>query len=124
MKKNFFKKQNIMDTAVNVGIGGAANVAVDYAMSSIDALSSLETSTKNYIKLGAGIVGGALLGGKYLRPAFDGIATVAVSEIVAGLMGDNTTSGLPQGTIGRIKPGNAYFRRRRVSGTASEFMGK
>ena len=30
-----------MDTVVNVGIGGAANVAIDYVVSQVDAVKSL-----------------------------------------------------------------------------------
>lgn len=126
--KNPFKKGNIMDTVVNVGIGGAANAAADYAMSQIDTLASLEDSTKNYIKLGIGVLGGTMVSNKYLRAAVDGIATVGVADIVKGLLaGDaptTTTSGLKPGTIGRVRPGNRYFRNRgKVAGTTSDFMG-
>lgn len=129
--KNPFKKSNIMDTVVNVGIGGAANAAADYAMAQIDQLASLEDSTKNYIKVGVGVLGGSMVSNKYLRAAVDGIATVGVSNIVNGLISGATTqaaSGLPKGTIGRLRPGNRYFARggRRVAGVAgnnSSFMG-
>ena len=32
--KNPFKKQNVMDTVVTVGLGGAANVAIDSVVDS------------------------------------------------------------------------------------------
>lgn len=128
--KNPFKKGNIMDTVVNVGIGGAANAAADYAMAQIDTLASLEDSTKNYIKVGIGVLGGSMVSNKYLRAAVDGIATVGVANIVSGLIGGSATpaAGLPQGTIGRVRPGNRYFRtaaKRRVAGvgTNTSFMG-
>ena len=47
--KNPFKKQSIVDTLVNVGIGGAANVAVNYAFNRIDTLSTLTSTEKNAI---------------------------------------------------------------------------
>lgn len=127
MKKNLFSKKGAFDSLVNVGIGGAANAAADYAMSQIDALATLEDSTKNYIKLGIGILGGSF-NNDYVRAAMKGLATVGASDIVKGLLaGDapaTTTSGLKPGTIGRVRPGNRYFRNRgKVAGTTSDFMG-
>lgn len=130
MAKNPFKKKGITDTLVNVGIGGAANVAMDYAVSKIDALSSLDSTTINAIKIGVGVLGGTMTTNKMLRAAVDGIATVGVSNLVAGLMSDTSTkgsSGIPSSTIGRIPPrrvlGNKNFVRR-VSGVTTSVMGK
>lgn len=139
MKKNPFKKQGIMDTLTNVGIGGAANVAIDYAVDNVEALASLDATTINAIKIGVGVLGGTMTTNKMIRAAVDGIATVGVSNLVKGLMNDTTstssdstetTAGLPAGTIGRVKPGNPYYGARRVrparvSGiSGSDFMGK
>lgn len=139
MKKNPFKKQSIMDTLTNVGIGGAANVAIDYAVDNVEALASLDATTINAIKIGVGVLGGTMTTNKMIRAAVDGIATVGVSNLVKGLMNDTTssssdstesTAGLPAGTIGRVKPGNPYYGARRVrparvSGiSGSDFMGK
>ena len=38
MAKNPFKKSSIIDTVVNVGVGGAANVAIDYVVEQVDAI--------------------------------------------------------------------------------------
>ena len=134
MAKNPFKKQSIIDTVVNVGIGGAANVAIDYVVGQVDAIKSLGDTTINAAKIVLGSVAGSMVSNKILRAATDGIATVGVSNLVKGLItGEETatpatdaTSGLPYGTIGRVRPGNnAYRRARKVSGVgASSVMGK
>ena len=132
--KKLFKKQSIIDTAVNVGVGGAANVGIDYAVSSIDALATLDPMYINLGKIAVGVLGGTMIKNKVARAAVDGIAVVGVSNLVKDLMaGDTTTepaattSGLAKGTIGRTIPGNRRYMRNRVSGigaAASSFMGK
>lgn len=129
MAKNPFKKQSIIDTVVNVGIGGAANVAIDYVVNQIDAIQSLGDTTINALKIAAGAVVGSMVTDKFARAAADGVATVGVSNLIAGLMNDTTpapASGLPYGTIGRVRPGNrAYRRAHKVSGVnAGAVMGK
>lgn len=129
MAKNPFKKQSIIDTVVNVGIGGAANVAIDYVVDQIDAIKSLGDTTVNALKIAAGAVVGSMVSDKFARAAADGVATVGVSNLIAGLMKDESTevtSGLPYGTIGRVRLGNrAYRRARKVSGVnAGAVMGK
>ena len=121
--KNPFKKSNIVDTLVNVGVGGAANVAFDYVADQIDAVASLESTTKNAVKIALGAVAGSMISNKYLRAAADGIATVGVSNLVAGYMGTEESgsnsgssvspaTGLPNGTIGRLSMGQRGFARR------------
>lgn len=133
MAKNPFKKQSIIDTVVNVGIGGAANVAIDYVVSKIESIQSLGDTTINAGKIVLGTLAGSMVSNKMLRAAADGIATVGVSNLVGGLLEEDGTSGLPfgtvglpQGTIGRVVPGNRRYRRGRVSGfnAASGVMGK
>lgn len=146
MKKNPFKKQGIMDTLTNVGIGGAANVAMDYLVDSVDSLKTMDSTTINAIKIGVGVLGGTMTTNKMIRAAVDGIAVVGVSNLVQGLLedtgsekgsGSGTESGsgsdksgmggLPYGTIGRLRMGNRYFRNaspKRVAGVAGGIMGK
>lgn len=130
MAKNPFKKQSIIDTVVNVGIGGAANVAIDYVVGQIDAIQSLGDTTINALKIATGAVVGSMVSDKFARAAADGVATVGVSNLIAGLMADEPSpapsSGLPYGTIGRVRPGNrAYRRAHKVSGVnAGAVMGK
>lgn len=132
MKKNPFKKQSIIDTVMNVGIGGAANVAMDYAVENIDALKTMEANTINAGKIALGALIGSMVSNKYLRAAADGIATVGVSTLIKDSMiasegNQGAPAGLPYGTIGKLRrAGNAAFRRHHVSGVASPeaFMSK
>ena len=131
--KNPFKKSNIIDTVINVGIGGGANVAVDYIFGSVDALASLGDTTKNAIKIALGAIGGSMTGNKYLRAAADGIAVVGASNLIASYLPGaastttttETTTGVPYGTIGRVRMGQRGFARK-VNGVSSPaaFMGK
>lgn len=127
--KNPFKKSAILDTVVNVGIGGAANVAMDYAFVKIDYLAGLGATAKKAIKIAVGAIGGAMTNNKYLRAAADGIATVGASELINDYINPTeTTDGLPDGTIaggcGRVRRmGQRGFRRAKVAGVqGADFM--
>lgn len=127
-----------MDTLVNVGIGGAANAAMDYIVENVKALQSV-SEYANYIKLGVGVLGGSMISGsaaKYARPALDGLATVGASDIIKSYIasanankteGKEGTGGVPfMGGIGRrVCTGQRGFRR--VADTAGvssvPFMG-
>ena len=132
--KNPFKKQSIVDTLVNVGIGGAANVAVNYAFNRIDTLSTLTSTEKNAIKIAIGVLGGSMSSNTYVRAAVDGVAVVGVSDLIDSYMtkddaNNGGTAGLPNGMIGYRKvrrAGNPNFIRSAVRGIASpdNFMGK
>lgn len=131
MAKNPFKKSSIIDTVVNVGVGGAANVAIDYVVNQVDAIKSLGDTTVNIIKIAAGSFVGSMVSNKIARAAADGVAVVGASNLIAGLMEQPAEGGagsLPYGTIsGRVIPGNRAYRRaaRRVSGAdAQTVMGK
>ena len=138
--KNPFKKQNVMATLVNVGIGGAGNVAIDYAVAKYNesATTKLEDNTVNLIKFVGGALGSAMVGNKYVKAALDGVGVVGASNYLSSLINDDTdtdksaaaaetttTSGVPASTIGRlrrigrIRTGNAgYARRVKMSGTS------
>ena len=132
--KNPFKKTAIVDTVINVGIGGAANVAMNYAFGKIDALASLGDTTKQAIKIAVGALAGTMTTNKYLRAAADGIATVGASELISGYLPVEETAteapaGLPYGMIGRagVKHlGNKAFKKKvaGVAATPSAFMDK
>ena len=124
MAKNPFKKKSLTDTLVNVGIGGAANVAIDAAWdalgvdSYIPAMESISPSTiKHAIKIIGGAVVGGMVSNKYARAAADGVATVGVSNLIDELWNPGTTGdqkptkGLPGGTIGALR-GYRYGSRR------------
>lgn len=125
-----------MDTVVNVGIGGAANVAIDAVVNQFEAIKGLGDTTVNAAKIALGAVLGSMVSNQYLRAACDGVATVGVANLIAGLMEDDVTpannsggegtSGLPYGTISGRRLGNrAYRRAHKVSGCdATAVMGK
>lgn len=130
--KNPFKKSSIIDTVVNVGIGGGANVAIDYLVDQVDMLKSVSSTYINAGKIVLGAFAGTMLKNKFARAAADGVATVGAANLVSGLITGSSatdpapTAGLAPGTIGRtLHLGNKAYRRgvRGVNGAAS-FMGK
>ena len=127
--KNPFKTQSIVDTLVNVGIGDAANVAMDYAVSLLpaDTVASLTGTTKNIIKIALGAIGGSMTRNKYLRAATDGIATVGVSNLVDDLINGETSAEPANGVefLGKIRrAGQKNFRKVAGPVGGAEFMGK
>lgn len=133
MAKNPFKKDSIIDTAINVGTGGAANALVDVAVNSV-----LPNTDPMYVNIGK-FVGGVVLGSmagknQMLRAATDGIATVGVanlvSDLVAGGFGSDSASegagGFKRDVLGRVKAGHSRLARRikrRGVGNANPIMG-
>lgn len=119
--KNPFKKSSIVDTVINVGLGGAANVAMDYAVENIDALKSLDDTTVNIIKIGVGAVAGSMVSNRYARAAADGLATVGASDLIKSYISTSAkpSSGVPFMGAGRIHAGQRGFRvaRKSVRGT-------
>lgn len=117
MAKNPFKKGNVVDTLINVGVGGAGNVAADYIIDSIqkDAKEPWSPDTINLGKFIIGSVGSAMVSNKYAKALMDGFAVVGASNYISSLMAESqTTSGVPAGTIGRaryIAPRKNYARR-------------
>lgn len=129
--KNPFKKSSAIDTLINVGVGGAANVAMDYVVNQVEALSILDPKIINGIKIAVGAIGGSMTTNKTVRAAVDGIAVVGASNLVDELVngGDDDTdpkdpvktpSGIPYGTIAaRYRMGQRGFRRKSVNGISS-----
>lgn len=143
MARKLFKKASITDTLINVGIGGAANVAVDYVFNMVAGTSKVSgegdsatpataeepmfsDTTKNIIKVVGGAVVGSMISNKLARAAADGVATVGVSNLLSGLMEeDKPTTGLPYGTIGRVprlRP--RYGAKKKVGSLSAGFMSK
>ena len=115
--KNPFKKQGIAATAVNTLIGGAGNVAFDYAWDALgDTTSSVSENWKNGIKIVGGAVLGSMVTNKYLRAMADGFAVVGASNLVSDLISKEAPAGLPHGTVGRIIPGNRTYRKMGIRG--------
>lgn len=136
--KNPFKKSSAIDTLTNVGIGGAANVAIDCAVSQVDVLATADPMYVNIGKIAVGALGGSMVKNKYARAAMDGVAVVGVSNLIASLLSDTTaggdsTNGLAKGTISqRMIPGNRRYIRNRaavkgmsgIGAAANAFVGK
>lgn len=136
--KNPFKKQSIVDTLINVGVGGAANVAMDYAFGMLpaDTFATVKNpdDIKNVIKIAVGALGGSMTKNKYVRAAVDGIATVGAANLISGYItpadGDEDKDqkqipGVP--FIGRLRTGQRGYRRAiRGTGTINgePFMSK
>lgn len=122
-KRNPFKKKSLTDTLVNVAIGGAANVAIDYIEKEFNVAEEgkdkpLSDTVVNVIKIGLGAVVGGMVDNQMARAAADGVAVVGVSNLIKGLMDDSSNddvNGLPFGTIGspvtRVRLGNKYFKK-------------
>lgn len=138
MKKNLFKKQSIIDTVVNVGIGGATNATIDAAVETI--APGTDDRIVNAAKIVLGAVGGGMTTNKMVRAAVDGVAVVGASNLINmaidgtlfeskdeggnGSGSGDGANGLPYGTVGRIKMGNRTFLRRtgkKVSGLEGAF---
>ena len=110
--KNPFKKKSLTDALVNVGVGGAANVAIDYvwSMAGLDEtisanITAAEPETvKNLVKIIGGAVAGGMVSGRLGRAAADGVATVGASNFISGLINSSDTEdkdgGNKEGTNG------------------------
>lgn len=126
--KNPFKKESIVDTLINVGVGGAANVAIDSAVAAYNesATTAIDSTYVHAGKFLLGSVGGSMVSNRYLRAAMDGIAVVGASNLIASFMEpaevkQETTAGVPEGTLGRIRTANSQYVRKikkPVSGVA------
>lgn len=140
MAKNPFKKESIIDTAINVGTGGAANALIDVAVNYV-----LPNTDPMYVNIGK-FVGGVVLGSmagknQMLRAATDGIATVGVANLVSNLVADGfgseagagagageKTSGFKRDVMGRVRAGHSHLARRikkrgSVGNAANPIMG-
>lgn len=128
--KNPFKKESIVDTLINVGVGGAANVAIDSAVAAYNesATTAIDSTYVHAGKFLLGSVGGSMVSNRYLRAAMDGIAVVGASNLIASFMEPaepaepaEPTAGVPKGTLGRIRTANSQYVRKikkPVSGVA------
>lgn len=133
--KNPFKLKNVISSATAIALGGAGNVAMNYLFDNVEFLQKLgkdgsntPENTKNAIKVAVGAIGGAMVPAKYgwAKSALDGTAIVGASELISDLINSAPTSGLPEGTIGRVvRMGQRGFRKapgvRGVAG--ADFMG-
>ena len=127
--KNPFKKKGLTQTMISTLAGGAGNVAADFIIGQIDALSDVDA---NYIN-GGKIVAGALLGSmstnKIVHYVADGMAVVGASALINSLISqtEKPASGfVANGTVGRVMAGDRYFKKTAAGKgfNATAFMGK
>jgi hypothetical protein len=130
-----FNAKSAIATATSMAVAGAGSAVVDWALAKYDVLPAEWGDTAVQAgKIVVGAIGGSMIKNQIAKSVFDGIATVAAAKLVAGMLPDDTAdggaksnigpSGLPEGTIGRIRLGQRGFRRGRVAGMAgADFMG-
>ena len=134
MARKLFKKENVVDTAISVGLGGVANVAVDAALNEISALKDVSEDYINGGKFLVGVIGSTLVSNRYVKAAMDGVATVGIANMAKSLMtksgngsesGDDKdkTNGVPWGTVGaRMIPGHKGFASKMKTSGAGKFI--
>lgn len=136
-----FKKLNtksVVATGVSVLGAGAGSAVADWALRKYGVDTKMEEATLQATK----IIGGAVLGSimpttgywPIIKSACDGIATVAMANLVSEWLPATTTTGneggegaagLPYGMIGRLRMGQRGFARKaRVAGTPNALMSK
>lgn len=129
--KSFSTKAAIA-TATSMAVAGAGSAVVDWALAKYDVLpASWGDTAVQAGKIVVGAIGGSMIKNQIAKSVFDGIATVAAAKLVAGMLpegdasndGSTQMTGLPEGTIGRIRLGQRGFRRGRVAGMGgADFM--
>ena len=132
-----FNAKSAIATATSMAVAGAGSAVVDWALAKYDVLPAEGGDTAVQAgKIVVGAIGGSMIKNQIAKSVFDGIATVAAAKLVAGMLPDGDadkgdadkggalqTTGLPDGTIGRIRLGQRGFRRGRVAGMAgADFM--
>ena len=119
-----FNLKNALASAGALAIGGGANILADWALNQFEATASWDKKYINGGKIAIGAIISSMLDGKkygMLKSAADGIAIVGASNLADELINGTdettaTTTGLPEGTIGRLRMGQRGFRRGRVAG--------
>ena len=122
--KKAFKLNSAISTGVSMAVAGAGSAVVDWALEKYNLVpAEWQKTTVNIVKIAGGAVLGSMFDAKkwYGVPKAigDGVATVAAANLVSSLLPENSTdaaSGLPEGTIGRLRMGQRGFRRARVAG--------
>ena len=120
-----FNTKSAIATGTSVLVGGVGSAVADWLLAKYDVIPA---SFKQYTDAGKvvlGAVAGSMITNQIAKSAFDGIATVAAANLVAGFLpeGTKSTSGLPEGTIGRLRMGQRGFRRARIAGVnGANFM--
>lgn len=115
--KKIMKKENVVDTAIALALGGGANVAFDY-ISNVTGLDETvgDDRIMNAIKLVGGAIGSAMVSNRIAKDALNGVAVVGASNLIKSFMGtsssengngngdgaDGGSAGVPIDTVGRL----------------------
>ncbi len=115
-----FNAKSAIATGVSVLGAGAGSAIVDWVLAKYNVLPSDWSKTVvNVGKVAVGAIAGSMIKNQIIKSAADGIATVAAANLVSDLLPESETetpSGLPEGTIGRLRMGQRGFRRARIAG--------
>lgn len=127
-----FNAKSAITTATTMAVAGAGSAVADWLFAKYDVLpASWGDTAVQAGKIVVGAIGGSMIKNQIAKSVFDGIATVAAAKLVAGMLpegdadkgGSTQMTGLPEGTIGRIRLGQRGFRRGRVAGMGgADFM--
>ena len=125
--KKLFRKQNVIDTALSVGLGGVANVGVDYALAQIPQLATVDEKYVNLGKFAVGVIGSTMVSNRYVKDAMNGVAVVGISNFAKTMIdGSASIEGVPQQTVGRVGRRMPLRGRNRMRGkmgvSASNFI--
>lgn len=127
-----FNTKAAIATGTSVLVGGVGSAVADWLLAKYDVIPADYKQYTNAGKIVLGAIGGSMIKNQYLKSAFDGIATVAAANLVAGYLpadsngndaGTEPPAGLPEGMIGRIRMGQRGFRRRIAGVQGADFMG-
>lgn len=126
-----FSSKSAIQSATSVAIAGAGSAGLDWLVAKYGANLPewLTGTTLQATKVIGGAVLGSMATNSVVKSICEGVATVAAANLVneylpaAGGDETKTPSGLPEGTIGRVRLGQRGFRRAGVRGVAgADFM--
>ena len=133
-----FNTKSVIATGTAVLVAGAGSAVADWLLAKYDVNPAEYQDYTNIGKVVLGAIGGSMITNQIAKSAFDGIATVGAANLVTGFLpngattGSETTSiettstetpsGLPKGTIGRVKMGNKAFKRGVRGVAGADFM--
>lgn len=114
-----FNTKSVIATGTAVLAAGAGSAVADWLLAKYDVIPAEYAEYTNVGKVLIGAVAGSMLTNQIAKSAFDGIATVGAANLVAGWLPTDTpkddpakpATGLPEGTIGRLRMGQKGFRR-------------
>ena len=121
-----FNTKSVIATGTAVLAAGAGSALADWLLAKYDVIPAEYAEYTNVGKVLLGAVAGSMMTNQIAKSAFDGIATVGAANLVAGWLPTDTkedpkpATGLPEGTIGRLRMGQRGFRKgiRGVNGAA------